>query len=99
MKSFAIIGVIPCFNFVTAVNDAITVDCARTQQVSPVLAEKHLVVDQVPIPNRQPRANQREVETFFGAGHLAFRALLVSDIATDANAVALTVEIRSAAIK
>ena len=50
-EAFAIFGMIPRHDLVAAVYDAVAFGCPRTEQGAPVLAEKYLVVGQIPIPD------------------------------------------------
>ena len=90
---------IPRLDRVAAIDDSFAVDRAHAEQGLPVRTEKYLIADQIPIPYREARADQRQVKPLFSAGYVALGAFLIGDVAAVANAVALPVDIGGAAMK
>ena len=95
----SIIGMIPRQDFFAGVHECIAFNPARTEQGTPVLAEKNLVTDQIPVPNGESRTDERKVEALLGPRYLALGLLPLGDVAADADTVALPVDIQRLAVK
>ena len=83
-EHFAIVGMVPLHHLVARERRLAR---RRAEQRRPALVEVHLVVPQVPVPQREARAGEREVEALLGARHLLLGALAQRDVARHADHV------------
>src|SRR6185436_3732242 len=92
-KSLLVVRMIPAQHLFAAEYGAGPLGGLAFQQCFPVVTEKYLTCGEIPIPDREIRADQRQVQTLFGATDFALRAPPVGDVASNTDAKTLSADI------
>ena len=92
-KTFVVVRMTERHDLLDGIHNTRPLGGTSTQQGAPVFTEKHLIVNDIPVPNSETGPCQRQIKPFFGADHLARCTLLLGNIAPGANAVALSIEV------